>query len=288
VGVVVLGAGVLFQRTILVETVTTESVEGLDVGAAVKFRGVPIGTVTKIEPARWRYRNESVEQRLHLGNQIILECAIDSRVFGTTDMDQIRQTIAESAEGGLRARVASSGLTGPQYVEMVFLDPQDYPAMPLTWQPDKPYVPSAPSSISQVLANLESVATSLRRANLEKVVGHVDELVVDADKAANDLQMPALRSKVVALIDDVHESNGRLHEVLENPDIDRTLKNLSDATGSAKELLGLLATERQDIEVALVNLRRVLENVAALSGDLKDNPSRAFFGQPPPHLHPGD
>ena len=43
--VVVLGAGSLFQKTIIVETYINGSVQGLTVGSPVKFRGVPIGKV---------------------------------------------------------------------------------------------------------------------------------------------------------------------------------------------------------------------------------------------------
>jgi paraquat-inducible protein B len=152
VGVVVLGAGAVFKQTIPIETVTTESVEGLNVGAQVKFRGVPIGTVAKIEPALWRHRGESLEEGVRLGNQIILELAINPRTFPTADLDQIRVLIARSADAGLRARVTSSGLTGPSYVEIAFLDAKDYPPMQLTWQPEQPYVPSAPNAISHVVA----------------------------------------------------------------------------------------------------------------------------------------
>ena len=40
VGIVVLGAGTLFERSIMMETYIDESVQGLDVGAPIKFRGV--------------------------------------------------------------------------------------------------------------------------------------------------------------------------------------------------------------------------------------------------------
>jgi paraquat-inducible protein B len=353
-GVVLLGAGAMFKKTIPVETVTTESVDGLDVGAQVKFRGVPIGTVSKVEPAIWRYRGtlSTVEQRVRLGNQIILELAIDPRTFDTTDLDKIRAIIAASADAGLRARVTSSGLTGPSYVELLFADPKENPPIQITWQPEVPYVPSAPNAISQVVASLQSIATGLQRADLEKVIGHVDQLITDTDKTINDLQVATLRTQVGNLVDEVRGSNGRLRQVLENPNVDRTLQNVSDATGGAKELLrgqdvqaftadlpkisarrrstaqridelansdqvtkavdglsttttnagpamvelrrslrelnGMLATQRQDIESVIGNLRRVLENTAALTGDLKQNPSRAVFGEPPPHRRPGE
>ena len=43
-----LGAGNVFKRTVTIETYFDESVQGLDVGSAVKYRGVQIGRVTRI------------------------------------------------------------------------------------------------------------------------------------------------------------------------------------------------------------------------------------------------
>jgi phospholipid/cholesterol/gamma-HCH transport system substrate-binding protein len=48
IGVVVLGAGAIFQKRSLIETYIDESVQGLDVGSPVKFRGVPVGRVEQI------------------------------------------------------------------------------------------------------------------------------------------------------------------------------------------------------------------------------------------------
>ena len=43
VSVVILGAGSIFEKSIVMETYIDGSVQGLDVGSAVKFRGVQIG-----------------------------------------------------------------------------------------------------------------------------------------------------------------------------------------------------------------------------------------------------
>src|SRR5918995_3259770 len=48
IGVVVLGAGAIFQTRSLIETYIDESVQGLDVGSPVKFRGVLVGNVEQI------------------------------------------------------------------------------------------------------------------------------------------------------------------------------------------------------------------------------------------------
>src|SRR5579862_184674 len=53
--VVVLGAGTLMRKKVLAETYMDESVQGLDAGAPVKFRGVHVGRLEKIEFAAVQY-----------------------------------------------------------------------------------------------------------------------------------------------------------------------------------------------------------------------------------------
>ena len=46
---VVLGAGTIMRKKVMVETYMDESVQGLEAGAPVKFRGVTVGRLEKIE-----------------------------------------------------------------------------------------------------------------------------------------------------------------------------------------------------------------------------------------------
>src|SRR5258707_7596756 len=66
IGVVVLGVGTIFQKKSIVETYIDESVQGLDVGSPVKFRGVPVGRVEQISltSAEYSTRREDVVVRL--------------------------------------------------------------------------------------------------------------------------------------------------------------------------------------------------------------------------------
>ena len=43
--IVIFGAGAMFKEVILLETYFNESVQGLDIGSPVKFRGVSVGQV---------------------------------------------------------------------------------------------------------------------------------------------------------------------------------------------------------------------------------------------------
>ena len=54
----VLGGRSLFQPTFIFETYFNESVAGLEIGAPVNFRGVPLGQVTEIVTASALYQRD--------------------------------------------------------------------------------------------------------------------------------------------------------------------------------------------------------------------------------------
>jgi len=56
--VLALSAGQVFRQTVVLETYFNESVQGLDSGSAVKYRGVQLGRVTNISFTWARYEQD--------------------------------------------------------------------------------------------------------------------------------------------------------------------------------------------------------------------------------------
>lgn len=115
-----------------------ESVQGVDVGSAVKFRGVPVGRVTGIEIAP--------DQR-----HIEISFEIDA-----AQRERLRPSVAPAEASAalradLRAQLASAGITGLKFVLLDYFDPEQQPVPPLTFQPPSNYIPAVPS----LLQNLE-------------------------------------------------------------------------------------------------------------------------------------
>ena len=62
--VIVLGTGALLRKDLSAETYFNESVQGLDVGAKVLFRGVLVGNVTRLSFTYVKYeRDKPPDQR---------------------------------------------------------------------------------------------------------------------------------------------------------------------------------------------------------------------------------
>jgi ABC-type transporter Mla subunit MlaD len=238
VGVIIFGAGKLFEERVTVETATTESVQGLDAGAAVKYKGVTVGSVSQIELARWRYHTGDIERDLEIGQYVLLELSLQRKMIMARDQADFRRNLSKAVETGFRTRIASSGLTGPSYIELIFLDPEQYPPPALGWTPEQPFIPSAPSTISQLVSAAEALGATLRKIRLVEAVDHADELILNLNKAVSDIQVPLLRDKIVVLLDQTGDASRRLKDILNSPNIDKSLDNFAQTTASVKDLAG--------------------------------------------------
>ena len=309
-GIIVLGAGKLFQEKIPAETLVYDSVNGLDVGSAVKYRGVPIGRVSGIIFASAKYGEKAAAMAPATGGKdvrgILIEIALTKQAFPGESVEQIQSITQELIAQGMRARVTPAGISGQSYVELDILDPNQFPPPPLSWKPDVLYVPSAPSPLGQVLDAAGSIATQLEQANLGKVVHHIDELTTQATSAVGnvnrliDTNRDNLTHTLAALPETaarIGATASRADDILHDPRVEKGLNGFSSVGDSASAAIGdirrlardaeaLLAGESDDLRVMIADLRRLASDGATLSDDARQNPSRLLFGGPPPHDRP--
>ncbi|MEM7515459.1 MAG: MlaD family protein, partial [Planctomycetota bacterium] len=131
-------------------TYLDESVQGLEIGAPVKIRGVTIGSVTDILLAPDRrlvevhsdLRVESL-RRLHL-----------------LEKDEEPSQTTEDVPPEIRITVAAQGITGIKFLEADYFPP-DSPTIELSFDPPDNYIPSAPSTLKNLEDALRELATDL-------------------------------------------------------------------------------------------------------------------------------
>ena len=106
-----LGLSDIFTEKVIVRTGFSESVQGLSRGSAVKYRGVPIGTVTGI----YILVKENIIQ---IDMEIDPECFASERPKHRFSMDDFSRFFrSEIKEKGLRARLEMVGITGMKYID---------------------------------------------------------------------------------------------------------------------------------------------------------------------------
>jgi paraquat-inducible protein B len=287
----VFGSGLFSRPGPMLETYIDESVQGLDVGAPLRYRGVKIGRVEQIGFAEGLYtmRGDSEEVR-RLGRLVVMRMRVDRAWAERNGSGDYEKEIQRLVEQGLRVRVAAQGLTGTSYLEADYLDPQRNPPMKIAWKPAYIYVPSAQSAISRLGRGAEEVFDRLSALDIESVVSHLDGALVAVTKAVEDAKLGAVSEQATGLLAEARSTNRNLDKLVQSVDVKPTEQKLGtlldqfDATLRRVDLL--LAGGQVDIAVILDNLRVASENLREVTSSARDYPSLLLFGDAPPQRTP--
>src|SRR5215831_19815256 len=125
-----LGGRKLFQPTFVFETYFNESVSGLELGAPVRFRGVPLGQVSEILTSAATYeRDVPLDKRREY---IVVRAKVN---LSAKEAEQLERDVSQLVKRGLRAQTQLAGITGQQYLAIDFLDAKKYPPLEFQWTP---------------------------------------------------------------------------------------------------------------------------------------------------------
>lgn len=315
--VLFLTSGTFSGKQLLFETYVRESVAGLDVGAPVRFRGVPVGRVTELGLVSVVYAGRTRGVDDTTSRLVLIRFAVDPGRYGRTPVE-------EAVRAGLRVRIASQGVTGLSYIEVDFVDPARFPVTDVPWDPEFPRIPSVPSTINQVTSAAERLLTRLDALDIEGlldaatgVLNDVRAQVSGQGDIATTLReaavtMAALReaiqgAELAGAVRDIRTAATRIGaagEAVENlvagPEIANAATNIGQAAADLRTAIARLpavitameATLRTvrsttgDTQADLGPLLRDLRSTAASLRDtaeaLRRNPSQSLFGAPPP------
>jgi paraquat-inducible protein B len=191
-GVLLFGGGKFFQEKVPYIMFFDSSVEGLNVGAPVIFRGVQVGQVTAIS---------AIADPQTFNVRIRVQIDIVQGVVKVGTEDQGIQDPHKRVEGliqhGARATLRmQSFVTGVLYVAIDF-----FPGTPirlLGLDPTLPEVPTIPSDMDQLKSSIQQAMADLRKLPLDTILSEVLAML----KRANTLlDTPELKQTLVALYD---------------------------------------------------------------------------------------
>jgi len=321
IGVVVLGGGAFFQKTNIIETYIDESVQGLDVGSPMRFRGVLVGKVEEITLTSVEYNTK---------RRYVLVRADISSQFPLSD--PASPSFLTEIEKGLRVRLAPQGLTGTAYLEADYLDPSQNPPLEIDWQPKYPYVPSARSKILQLSDAVERILRNIGEIDLERLIGTMQNSLNTIDKLAKGANVEKISAQATQLLTEVRETNRQLQNLVNGPELKDAVKDTAVAANKAREILEradkplnqfindlpkasesinrivqrldaasanlpetsvelrqtlqrlsrLISSQQQDIEKTVQNLRSASETLKEILDNSKKYPAQVLFGAPPP------
>jgi phospholipid/cholesterol/gamma-HCH transport system substrate-binding protein len=270
--IVWLSASKYFQKGPVYAAYFNESVQGLQMDSAVKYRGVDVGNVEKIRVAP---DNKLIE--------IIMKINLKG--------DNTKELVAQ---------LKSAGITGLVFIELDQKDPKSPDLSPkIEFATEYPVILSRPSDIAMFLSSIEHILTGVKTIDFkgisdqlhttvtainkiltgesaDHITKNIDSITAKLDTIAGDIQRLTAENGSITNI--LGETKGFLTD-------GRTFINTArDELQSAGSLVnGLDANSRSlagDLKIVSDNLRRASDSLNTLLEQLDNSPSQVIFSNP--------
>ncbi|MBV9299452.1 MAG: MCE family protein [Verrucomicrobia bacterium] len=299
------GSANLFARKQLFETYFDQTVNGLGVGSNVKYKGVAIGKVTKLQ-LKFQGAGEAPVVR------VLYEINTDNLLnkYGLTLDLGDRKVHDKAVANGLRAKLDFESLiSGQLYLALDFYKDANPPVLYPEPNPNIFEIPPQPSDIEAILANLTkaignigsvdfaSLANELHGILQSAKVGldelHLEKLGISLDKAADSISSLANGEQVAGALKSARQSFEQLTATLKNlnpalgdlkPTIDQAkaaLLNLQRSTAELDRVLKPDSNLRYQLDSSLSQISAAASAVQGLADFLQRHPNALLFGRKP-------
>jgi len=225
---VMFGAGRFFKETNNYICFFNETINGLDVGASVKYRGVKIGKVEKII-----IRENPKEKKNALISVVFSVASTDyEKMLVHNKFVTFDEILERAIQEGLRAKLSyQSFVTGMLYIELDFFEERNKGFTKNYEGPDYIEVPTVQSgNIAEFSKKMLDIADSVSAMNLAEIGSNLNNALVKVNQKLDELDVKTLNDKTVQLLSSADS-------LLNDDDLKQSLKNMNIAMESVNTLM---------------------------------------------------
>jgi paraquat-inducible protein B len=303
--IVFFGSSNLFAKKQDYVTYFNQSVNGLGIGSNVKYKGVTIGKVTKVQ-LKFQGQGEAPVVK------VVYEINTDNLLnkYGLSIDLGDRKTHEKAIENGFRAKLDFESLiSGQLFLALDFYKDATMPVLHPEANDGLLEIPPQPSDIDAILANLTKAIGSIGSVDfaglvknlqdvLKSVQTGVDALQLDRlgkslDKATNSISDLANGEQLKSALASVHQSFDQLTATLKSldpaignlkPTLDQAkgaLTNLQKSTAELAQLLKPDSSLRYQLDNSLSQISAAAASIQQLSDFINRHPNSLIFGRKP-------
>ncbi len=282
-GVIVwIGASKYFKKGDTFVTYFDESVQGLQIDSRVKYQGVDVGWVTKID------------------------LAPDNRLVEVTMKININPEMANN----IVAKLEMAGITGLVFVGLEHTKPSYAKLSPkINFPTSSPVIPSIPSEMQKIFAGINSVVEKANQIDFKGISDQIKSTAKTVDNFVGDAKMKSMVTSLTSAAANIEEISKRINlimvedgtfehiikdaqnllasikETIDNVNNEISAMNIADTAHKAKRIIDNTAKRTNavvtEIQITSENLRRASETLENLLNRLNADPSDVIFSEPP-------
>lgn len=287
-----LGLGLWNRKTIAFVSYFDESVQGLELGSPVKYRGVTVGRVAAIEIA---------EDLRHV--EVTSELSVER--IGSLNLVNIESKGDLIVHPDMRVQLAQTGITGVKFILIDFFDAESNPVVPLPFEPPPNYVPTVPSMMknledsilraadrvpeitqdaARAMAQVRLVAEQIEAARLpehaNKTLGEADRALVELATQLEGMNAQAISEGALASLEEFNVLLARSNALMERLDGEEGLIRVSERGAAAiGEVARGARTVGPELELTLREVRGAARSIKRLADTLERDPDMLLKGR---------
>jgi paraquat-inducible protein B len=298
-GLLLFSSSKMFSQTREIIVYFDDSLNGLSVGAAVKYRGVTIGSVKRVMVQFNQATNDyAMPVLLELEEKLLRErMPAAAYVFS-------ERALADRIKAGLRATLQSESLvTGVLYIGV---EVNSNAPLPVFHELEKiyPELPTEPTKTQQLLNNLASLDiksieknlnallakldATVGRLNMAEINQGVTNLLASVDRLVTSPDITNGLAAIRPTLDQYRELGAKLTSKID-PLADSLTNSLAEANralaqvrGAGDNLRAMVAPDspvRNNLDLALEQLAGAAQSISALVEFLKQHPNALITGR---------
>ncbi len=285
---VLLGSLKFMQPKMHAMTIVSGSVQGLSIGAKVKYNGVPVGMVTEVKLSPG-------SNQVFIYMDINLDKFIADRKLFSDSEEEFKRWINK----GLRCQLRYEGITGYLYVEMAYMTLGALDKGTYKIPPEQPfYIPSAPTVLMGSI--LEKINTSLGRlSKIDVIINQATETVETVNKFLNGPELDKGLSDMQSISNNINSISDRLNSIFTEKrlkkivkeaikainDIDALAVNInkdlkeSNIPSTVSKTRKFIESSQRDLSTTVRTLTETLHSINQLVNAIKKNPDSLLWGE---------
>jgi phospholipid/cholesterol/gamma-HCH transport system substrate-binding protein len=270
VAIIWVGATSYFQKGTTCISYFDESVQGLQLNSAVKFRGVDVGLVENIRVAP------------------------DNRNIGVVMKINMREKLQKNYVAQLKA----AGITGIMFVELDLIKPGDPDFSPkIDFPSEYPIIASRPSEMQRLVSGINEIVAKFNQVDAKGISDQLIATTKALEEFIQGKEVATLMTRLDAAAANLERLTARADKVLADVRLEPVLAEARETLSGAKNLFAtaneqilgmkLPASLREareigrELQATSHNLRQSSETLALLLQRIYDRPSDLLFGKPP-------
>ena len=244
-----------------------DTVRGLTEGAPVEFRGIRVGTVSKVP---WRFTSPERPRRESFAIPVLIRIE-PQRLGGSEiiDLEEWRDRLDDMVKhNGLRASLKSGNLlTGALFVDLNFQSDNVVASTTENFE-DRPVIPTTSTGLARIEQKVANLLDKLNALQVEPILQGMDDNMQQSETMLREIR--ELTDSVNQLINDPQTQNvpANINQTL--TELRETIKGLSPDSAAYQEL-----------NRSLQSLQKLMRDLQPFAKTLSEQPNALIFNPPP-------